>query len=75
MSNDLRLKKICRKCFYRRNIFNDAFYYGDSRAVSRCAYLNMTDEPRGCTPTDYECEKFKPRMRTNSLSGRHEVIG
>jgi hypothetical protein len=75
MDNGRQLKKICKKCEFRRNAHNGAYYYGDSRALSRCAYLEITDEIRGCTPTDTECKKFKPRMRTNSLSGRHEVIG
>jgi hypothetical protein len=74
MDNGRQLKKICKKCEFRRNAHNDAYYYGKSRSLSRCAYLELTGEIRGCTPSNYECEKFKPRMGLKSLAGKHEMI-
>ncbi len=69
-----RLPKICRKCFYRRNLSDNSFYYGKSNFNSCCAYLLIEDEIRGCTPTDGECAKFKPRTQTKSLTGKFEMI-
>lgn len=69
-----RLLKICRKCEYRRMAYNDAYYYGISRLSSRCAYLEITGEVRGCKPTDGHCDKFKQRVRSKSLVGRKEMI-
>lgn len=63
VNNKTRLPKICRKCFYRRQLAHKGLkmYNGKSRIDSFCAYLYITDEKRGCTPTDNECAKFKPR--------------
>ena len=65
--NENRLKKPCRRCEYRRQAYNDAYYHGDSRFSSRCAYLEITNEIRGCTPTDEHCDKFKPRKRARKV--------
>lgn len=69
-----KLPDICRKCYYRRNINSEGFYNGNSKTDSMCAYLAITGEIRGCTPSDGECAKFKPRTRTKSLSGKCEMI-
>lgn len=69
-----RLLRICRKCFYRRNLADKQFYYGESTLNSCCAYLLIEDEVRGCTPTDGECARFKPRTRTKSLAGKFDMI-
>jgi hypothetical protein len=69
-----RLPRICRKCFYRRYLENNTFYEGKSTLNSCCCYILIEEEPRGCTPTDTECAKFKPRTMTKSLTGRHEMI-
>lgn len=74
MDNSNKLKKICKKCEFRRCAHNDTYYYGKSRSLSRCAYLEITGEIRGCTPTDSECDKFKPRMGLKSLTGKHKLI-
>lgn len=69
-----RLPLICRKCFYRRSVNYRGFYNGKSRYDSCCVFMLIEDEPRGCTPTDGECARFRPRTRTKSLTGRHETI-
>ena len=69
-----KLHDICRKCYYRRNINSDGMYYGNSKTDSMCAYLVITGELRGCTPTDSECAKFKPRTITKSLTGKRQMI-
>ncbi|MBE6771058.1 MAG: hypothetical protein E7547_02795 [Ruminococcaceae bacterium] len=74
MSSNNKLSAICRKCFYRRCDRSDKFYNGNSRWDSRCAYLELTGELRGCTPTDSECAKFKPRTSTKSLTGKRQMI-
>lgn len=69
-----RLLTICRKCEYRRNAHNDEYYRGDSRRVSRCAYLNITGEIRGCTPSDTTCCRFLPRLGNKIFTGTKEFI-
>ena len=63
IDDSTRLPKICRNCFYRRSIKarGMSFYYGKSRLDSFCAYFTIEEEIRGCTPTDGECARFKPR--------------
>lgn len=60
---ETRLPKICEKCFYRRQLAHKGLklYEGKSRLDSFCAHLYITNEVRGCTPTDSECAKFKLR--------------
>ena len=67
------IRPICRKCFYRRALGKREFANGQNGSHG-CFYCAIEGEPRGCTPTDYECEKFKPRFRTKSLTGKHEMI-
>ncbi len=71
-----RLPNICRKCYYRRSLKEKglAFYNGKSTMDSFCAFLYIENEVRGCTPTDGECARFKPRIRTKSLTGKTEII-
>ena len=72
--DETRLLTICRKCEYRRNAHNDEYYRGDSRRVSRCAYLNLTGECRGCEPTEGECEKFTPRKGNKTFTSKKELV-
>lgn len=74
IDDSTRLPKICRKCFYRRNQADNSFYNGKSICNSCCCYILIEGEPRGCTPTDGECARFKPRTRTKSLTGRFNMI-
>ena len=74
VATENRLKRICRKCEYRRKAKSDDYYHGTSRLDSRCAFLNLTGECRGCTPTDGHCDRYKQRVNKGSLKGRTEVI-
>jgi hypothetical protein len=77
IKDETRLSKICQKCFYRRATNRHGigeFYYGNSKNNSYCAFLLIEDEPRGCTPTENECARFKPRTRTKSLTGKIKMI-
>jgi hypothetical protein len=74
INENTKLPRICRKCFYRRNLQYKGFYNGNSRTDSCCAFMLLENELRGCTPTDGECARFKPRTNTKSLKGRHEMI-
>lgn len=74
MNDESRLLTVCRKCEYRRNAHNDEYYRGDSRRLSRCAYLNITDECRGCTPTEGHCDRFVPRLGNKNLAKKREMI-
>jgi len=69
-----KLPLICRRCYYRRNINSEGFYNGSSKTDSMCAYLAITGEIRGCTPSEGECAKFKPRTGTKSLTGKRKMI-
>lgn len=74
INENTRLPKICRKCFYRRNLAYIGFYNGKSRTDSCCAFMLLEGEQRGCTPTDGECARFKPRTHTKSLKGKFDLI-
>ncbi len=74
VSKENRLKYICRKCYYRRTLAYDSFYNGKSRLDSYCAFFLIEGEQRGCTPSQGECARFKPRMKFDSTWGRHETI-
>ena len=69
-----KLNKICRHCYYRRCVVNDTFYQGKSKLNSCCAYIIIEGEPRGCTPSEGECKRFKPRIKFDSTWGKHETI-
>lgn len=71
--NEPQLRPICRNCFYRRNEGDMSYYNGISRNKSICAYIIIEDEPRGCTPTDDACERFRPRIPLN-LGTRRRVF-
>ena len=69
-----RLKHICKKCEFRRELSGGSYYNGESRRDSRCACLDITGETRDCVPTDKQCEKFRPRVRTRSLTVKVGVM-
>ena len=69
-----RLLAICRKCEYRRNDYNNEYYRGDSRRNSRCAFLDVTGEVRGCTPSETECCQFLPRLGAKVFLGNKKIV-
>lgn len=69
-----RLLTICRKCEYRRNEHNNEYYRGDSRRKSRCAYLDITGNVRGCAPTEITCCRFLPRLGAKNFGKSKEFI-
>lgn len=77
MGKTNHLRPICRKCEYRRIMGENGNggYAVDTARLHGCLYFLIEGELRKCTPTDYECDKFKARSpRTKSLTGRHEII-
>lgn len=67
------LRPICRKCEYRRLMAYRGYATGPSH-LHGCLYILVEGKPRGCTPTDTYCEKFKPRQRKKPIGNNRKII-
>lgn len=68
-----KLLPICSRCEYRRLMAYNG-YATNSNYLHGCLYILIEGEPRGCTPTENYCEKFKPRQKRKTIGKTHEMF-